>query len=105
MSLALSIESELEIRTTFKDMEVNDMLVEIKSSELPSLVRLEARGEAKAEAFKDDAILMVEDDGLDVKQMEEKMLLRAPRRGISIDKAKSLIAEAKADLTARCMVQ
>ena len=37
------------------------MLVEIKSSELPSLVRLEARGEAKAEAFKDDAILMVED--------------------------------------------
>ena len=85
------------------------MLVEIKKSELPSLVQLEARGDGiaigKAEAFKDDAILMVEDDGLDVKQMEEKMLLRAPRRGISIDTAKSLIGEAKADLAARGIIQ
>ena len=70
--------------------EVNDMLVEIKSSKLPSLVRLEAKGEgiaeaeAKAEADKLDSARklisrgmkiehVAEDLGLDIKKLSNEL--------------------------------
>ena len=85
--------------------EVNDMLVEIKKSELPSLVQLEARGEAKAEIYKNQIKFMIEKMGLNVEQVEEKMLVFAEENNISINTAKSLIDEAKADLAARGIIQ